>query len=194
MGKSGKGKVTSMKTMQAVAMKALAMKAVAMKAASSTTPMKVKKVSMKSNHNPGEDAKSLTAANVKKLGDDGGQEDLDTKMDNFRQGLISQAAFTIEEKRCLWNRFHAAKQLNSDAVSKWDTLPSAGRGNQNLKNAFLWAWLKDPAWGKHFMERVNTLTVSQKHNKKLSRLTYKQLCDKRGKDEADDIIKSKAYT
>ena len=191
MGKSGKGKVTSMKTMQAVAMKALAMKAVAMKAVSSTTPMKVKKVSMKSNHNPGEKAKSLTAANVKKHGGDEDQ-DLDTKMDNFRQGLISQAAFTTEENRCLWNRFHAAKQLNSDAASKWDTLPSSGRGNQNLKNAFLWAWLKDPAWGKHFMERVNTLTVSQKHNKKLSWLTYKQLCDKHGKEEADDLIKSKS--
>jgi hypothetical protein len=71
-------------------------------------------------------------------------------------------------------------------------MPSAGRGNQTLKNAFLWAWVKDPAWGKHFMERVNTLTVSQKHNKKLSWLTYKQLCDKHGKEEADDLIKSKS--
>jgi hypothetical protein len=42
------------------------------------------------------------------------------------------------------------------------------------------------------MERVNTLTVSQKHSKKLLWLTYKQLCDKHGKEEADDLIKSKS--
>ena len=186
MGKSGKGTVTSMKTMKAVAMKAVAKKAVA-----STTPMKVKKAPMKLKQNPGEKSKSLTTANVKKLDGDGGH-DLETKMDLFRQGQISQTAFSAEEKRCLWNRFHHAKHLNSDAASKWDSLPSTGRGNQNVKNAFLWAWLKDPAWGKHFMERVNTLTVSQKHNKKLSWLTYKQLCDKHGKDEADDLIKSKS--
>jgi hypothetical protein len=195
MVKSGKDKVTSMKTMKAVAMKAVAKKAVAsttpMKAVASTTPMKVKKAHMKSKPNPRGKSKSLTAANVKKVGGDD-EQDLDTKMDHFRQGLLSQAAFSNEEKRCLWNRFHAAKQLNSDAASKWDTLPSTGRGNQNVKNAFLWAWLKDPAWGKHFMERVNTLTVSQKHKKKLSWLTYKQLCDKHGKDEADDLIKSKS--
>jgi hypothetical protein len=119
-------------------------------------------------------------------------QDLKEKMDLFRRGELTKSDFTSEEKRCLWNKFHASKQLNSDAAAKWEALPSAGRGNQNLKNAFLWAWVKDPAWGKHFMERVNTLTVSQKHNKKHSWLTYKQLCDKHGKEEADELIKSKS--
>ena len=182
MAKSAKGKVTAMKARSA---KAVAMKAAAMKAVASKTPMKVKKMVK------GKGPSSLTKKNLKAL--DGGEpQDLETKMDLFRKGQVSQNDFTAEEKRCLWNRFHTAKQLNSDAASKWDSLPSAGRGNQNLKNAFLWAWVKDPAWGKHFMERVNTLTVSQKHSKKLLWLTYKQLCDKHGKEEADDLIKSKS--
>jgi hypothetical protein len=179
MAKSAKGKVTSMKALKA------------MKALASKTPMKIKKAAMKTHKKKEATPPTLTTTNVKKIG---GDEclDLATKMDLFRKGELSHNNFSAEEKRCLWNRFHAAKQLNSEAASKWDALPSAGRGNQNLKNAFLWAWVKDPAWGKHFMERVNTLTVSQKHNKKLSWLTYKQLCDKHGKDEADDLIKSKS--
>lgn len=181
MVKAAKAKASAMKVkvMKMVAMKAVAMKAVAMKA------LKTKK--------DNEQAKSLalTKPNVKKL-EDQQQLDIQDKMDLFRKGQVSQSDFTAEEKRCLWNRFHAAKQLNADAAAKWDAIPSAGRGNQNLKNAFLWAWLKDPAWGKHFMERVNTLTVSQKHSKKLLWLTYKQLCDKHGKEEADDLIRSKS--
>ena len=112
----------------------------------------------------------------------------------FRQGSISQADFTQEEKRCLWNRFHSAKDMNSDAKAKWEALPSTGRGNQNYKNCFLWAWLKDPSWGKHFMERVNTLGIKQSHERSLKWLTYKQLCDKHGKDEADELIQSKSIS
>jgi hypothetical protein len=41
------------------------------------------------------------------------------------------------------------------------------------------------------MERISTITVTKKHSTKLSWLTYKQLCDKHGKEEADDLIKRK---
>ena len=142
----------------------------AMKAASSTTHMKVTKAATEANTNPGEGSNALTKDNLKMVCNDGG-EALNSKIERFRQGQVSQPEFTKEEKRCLWNRFHRAKDLNANAQSKWDSLPPAGRGTHNLKNVFLWAWMKDPAWGKHFMERVNTLTVSQKHKKKLSWLT-----------------------
>jgi hypothetical protein len=117
---------------------------------------------------------------------------LTKKMADFKNDKLDANAFTPEEKRCLWNKFHAAKQMNCEAASKWDALPTVGRGNQNLKNAFLWAWLKDPTWGKHFMERVNTLSVKQTHEKSMKWLTYKQLCDKHGKEEADELIKTKS--
>ena len=162
-----------------------------MKAASSTTHIKVTKAATEANTNPGEGSNALTKDNLKMVCNDGG-EALNSKIESFRQGQVSQSEFTKEEKRCLWARFHRAIVLNADATSKWETLPAKGRGNHNLKNIFLWAWMKDPAWGKHFMERMSTITVTKKHSTKLSWLTYKQLCDKRGKEEADDLIKRKS--
>ena len=121
MVKSAKGKLTSMKVMKAVSMKAAAsttqMKA--MKAASSKTHMDVKKEATKANTNPGEGSSRLTKDNLKMPGGDGG-EALNSKIEFFRQNKVPQSEFTKEEKRCLWARFHRAKQLNSEAASKWD--------------------------------------------------------------------------
>ena len=115
MAKSAKGKVTSMKAMKA------------MKAVASTTPIKIKKSPIKKKKNKGETHHTLTTNNVKKVAGDE-CPDLATKMELFRKGELSHNNFSVEEKRCLWNRFHAAKQLNSEAAAKWDALPSAGRG------------------------------------------------------------------
>jgi hypothetical protein len=116
MGKSAKGKVTSMKT---VAMKAAVMKAVA-------TPMKVKKAAMKSKQNPVDKPIDSTKTNAQNPSADGGQ-DLKSNMDLFRRGELTTGNFSSEEKRCLWNRFHAAKQLNSDAAAKWDATQQEGK-------------------------------------------------------------------
>jgi len=119
---------------------------------------------------------------------------LSEKMKLYQEEKLSEKDFSDKEKRILWNKFHLAKQMNCDAASKWNMIPTSGRGHQSMKNAFLWAWLKDPTWGKHFMERIHTLTCKQEHQKSMKWLTYKQLVDKHGKDEADELIRSKSVT
>ena len=51
------------------------------------------------------------------------------------------------------------KDNNEAANSIWNDIGD-GKGSQAKKRQYLFAWLKDPTWGKQFVNTLESLTVA----------------------------------
>ena len=73
---------------------------------------------------------------------------LEDKMKRYKDGAITQDNFSDDDKHKLWDRFHNNLRKNDDATAAFESI--VGHGKQEKKNQMLFAWIKDPLWGKTF--------------------------------------------
>lgn len=117
---------------------------------------------------------------------------LNDKVARFRSGEIKEHDFTSHDKHALWARCHQHKAKSHQAMQQWEDIKPHGPGSDHRKNTYLWSWVRDPTWGKHFLSRVQSVTVNKVESSKSSWLSYQQLVDKHGKEEANGLILDKA--
>ena len=111
---------------------------------------------------------------------------LDNKMELYRAGTIDKESFNQEDRHKLWDRYH--KQLVHSPEDQASFKSIQGPGCQEKKNACLFAWVKDPTWGKKYRSLTKEVTKQFTMGRKTTLITYKQLCDKYGKEHADSLI------
>ena len=73
---------------------------------------------------------------------------LNQKMSEYKNGKISESDFNAEDTHKLWDRFHKQLRKNDDACAAFESIEGDGRDAKKCK--MLFAWIKDPAWGKTF--------------------------------------------
>ena len=105
------------------------------------------------------DKELSTAQKIKALND---------KITDFRNGKITEETFDKDDKRRLWDRLTKARNSSTDPLfhKAWNDIQPTGQGSDARKNIFLFAWLKDPEWGKTFLTRTSKLLESRTMNTK----------------------------
>jgi hypothetical protein len=73
---------------------------------------------------------------------------LNQKMAGFSKGDLTESDFNDDDKHKLWDRFHKQLRKNGEASSSFESID--GHGKQDKKCKMLFAWIKDPTWGKTF--------------------------------------------
>ena len=117
------------------------------------------------------------------------RELLDAKLVLIRNNKITEEEVNKDEKHRLWDRLKKSKDKDQtgNAKSSW-----ALATDQKAKNTILSSWIKDPSWGQKFVSRVGHLISTKSRNESSEWVSYKALCDKHGKEEADSLIKAGA--
>ena len=117
------------------------------------------------------------------------RELLDAKLVLIRNDKITEEEVDKDEKHRLWDRLKKSKDkdVTGNAKSSW-----ALATDQKSKNTILSSWIKDPSWGQKFVSRVGHLISTKSRNETNEWISYKELCDKHGKEEADSLIKAGA--
>ena len=73
---------------------------------------------------------------------------LNQKMALYKKGTIPEGDFNNDDKHKLWDRFHKQLRKNDDASAAFESIE--GDGKKAKKCKMLFAWIKDPTWGKTF--------------------------------------------
>ena len=73
---------------------------------------------------------------------------LNQKMEGYKNGTIPLGDFNADDKHKLWDRFHKQLRKNDDASAAFESIEGSGKEAKKCK--MLFAWIKDPTWGKTF--------------------------------------------
>jgi hypothetical protein len=73
---------------------------------------------------------------------------LTEKMVAYKNGKLSECDFDHDDKHKLWDRFHKQLRKNDDASAAFESIEGEGKDAKKCK--MLFAWIKDPSWGKAF--------------------------------------------
>ncbi|CAK0826761.1 unnamed protein product, partial [Prorocentrum cordatum] len=102
-----------------------------------------------------------------------------------------KAIFTADEPRKLYGRFRTARQYNQGVATKYDQVANDKTSKGGAKRAasvMLVAWLVDPEMDELFWDVAQGISYSEGVTSESTWMSQKQLCDKYGESDAEEMI------
>jgi len=121
---------------------------------------------------------------------------LDEKMSFFRNHADPEdighlkAIFDQGEIRKMYGRFKTAREKHSQAQAEWDGIKSRGirQGMEHAQRVLLMAWLSEPGFSENYFSITQTVTLTESINREERWISLKQLYDKYGEEEAEEML------
>ena len=122
-------------------------------------------------------------------------------VENLKAGKITEDQISQQMEndpagaQKLWKKFEYRRNQQSTEVKHgWDEICGMGRGQgqQHKKKMLLFAWLKDEKFGQGYISVMQSISMKRTNIRELTWLTWKELTDKHGADEAHGLVQSGA--